>query len=71
MDMLKTYENKTGKQLQISLSSVMSICGSVVNAYLNKEMHISFGCEDSRMYADIGRDRFAVVIPNNLIELFI
>jgi uncharacterized protein (DUF169 family) len=71
MHMLKTYENKTGKRLQTSLSSIMSICGSVVKAYLNKEIHISFGCEDSRTYGDIGRDRFAVAIPSNLVELFI
>jgi uncharacterized protein (DUF169 family) len=71
MDMLKTYGNKTGEQLQTSLSSVMSICGIVVRAYKDRQIHISFGCEDSRMYGDIGRDRFAVAIPNNLIESFI
>ena len=71
MHMLKTYQNKTGKQLQASLSSVMSICGSAVKAYLNKEIHISFGCEDSRKYSDIGRDRLAVAIPNSLVELLV
>ena len=71
MDMLRTYQNKTGKQLKTSVSSVMSICGSVVKAYLNNEICISFGCEDSRRYSDIGRDRFAVAIPNNLIESFV
>ena len=71
MDMLKTYENKTGEQLQTSLSSVMSICGVVVRAYKDKQIHISFGCEDSRKYSDIGRDRFAIAIPNNLVGLLI
>jgi len=72
MHILKVYHEKRGKNLDVSLSSVMSICGSVaVKTFETGEINISFGCEDSRKYADIGRNRLAIGIPSQLFEIFI
>jgi len=51
---------------------MMSICGGVAaKAYLKREICISFGCQDSRKYADIGRENLVVGIPKNLLNIFI
>lgn len=72
MHLLAAYHDKKGENLDISLSSVMGICGNVcVKTFETREINISFGCEDSRKYTKIGRDRLAVGIPGQLFEIFV
>jgi len=72
MHLLGTYHDKKGENLDISLSSIMGICGNVcVKTFETGGINISFGCEDSRKYADIGRNRLAIGMPSQLFEIFI
>ena len=72
MDLIKVYSNHNGEDLDISLYSMMSICGGVaVRTYLEGKISISFGCDDARKYADIRRENLAVGIPNKLFKVFV
>ena len=72
MDFVKVFNNKYGKNLECSLCSMMSICGGIaVATYLNKNINISFGCNDSRRFADMKRDNLAIGIPNRLFKVFV
>lgn len=72
MNLLKAYQNHQGENLDISLSSVVSVCGNIaVRTFLGQEINISFGCDDSREYGNIGRDRLVVGIPKRLFDIFI
>ena len=71
MRMLKVYQNKTGGRMEVSLSSVMSVCGvAAVEAYVQGKVSISFGCEDSRSFGGVSRDRLVVGIPAQLLDIF-
>ena len=51
---------------------MVSICGGIaVRTYLENEISFSFGCDDSRKYADIRRENLAVGIPNRLFKIFV
>jgi len=70
MKLLYLYHNKQGKNLDISLCSMMSICsGIAVKTYLNNEITFSFGCADSREYARISRERLVVGVPKKHFDL--
>ena len=72
MRLIKIYHSHKGKDLNISLSSMMSICGGIaVRTYLKGKISFSFGCDDSRRYADMRRENLAVGIPNRLFKVFI
>ena len=72
MNFIRVFNNKYGKSVNCSLCSMMSICGGIAAAtYLNKNINISFGCNDSRRFADIKRDNLAIGIPRELFEDFL
>ena len=72
MNIIKTYHNKRGRNLDVSLCSMMSICGGIaVRAFKENRISFSFGCDDSRKYADIGRDRLVIGIPKSMFEIFV
>lgn len=72
MDIVKTYQANTGKNLDASLCGMMPICGSIaVRTYLTKNITFSFGCDKSRKSAQLGRDVLAVGIPQRLFEMFL
>ncbi|MBA7527804.1 hypothetical protein ES705_19983 [subsurface metagenome] len=72
MYLIKVYQRHTGKNLDITLCNMMPICGYVtVRTYLTEKIGLSFGCDNSRGLADVGRDRLAIGIPNRLAKLFI
>ena len=72
MRLIKIYHNYKGKNLKINLFSMMSICsGIAVRTYLEGKISFSFGCDDSRKYADIRRENLAVGIPHRLFKIFI
>ena len=72
MNLLKIYNNNRNKNLDVSLPSMMPICGGIaVETYRKKKMSLSFGCDDSRKYAHIGKARLAVGIPKNLFKVFV
>jgi len=72
MNLIKMYHNRQGVNLDVSLCSMMSICGGIAaRTYLDEKISISFGCDDSRKYADMRRENLAIGIPNKLFNIFI
>jgi len=64
MRFLNVYQRVFGENLKVNLSGFAAVCGNVaVNTYLHKKVSLSFGCEDSRQYGGISRDRLIVGIP--------
>ena len=64
MRLLSVYQGVFGEKLRVELSGFAAVCGNVaVNGYLHKRISLSFGCEDSRQYGGISRDRLVVGIP--------
>ncbi|MBU0570550.1 MAG: DUF169 domain-containing protein [Candidatus Omnitrophica bacterium] len=71
-NLIKTYNGVKGASLNTSFSGMLSICGGIVaNTFLKNEISLSFGCDDSRKYARMGRDTLVVGIPNRLFEVFV
>ncbi|MFC1658799.1 DUF169 domain-containing protein, partial [Candidatus Omnitrophota bacterium] len=72
MELIRIYHERQGRNLDVSLCSMMSICAGVAaRVYLKKEVCLSFGCVDSRKFADIRRENLAIGIPNRLFNLFL
>jgi len=72
MNLTGLYQKYTGKNLDISLSNMMSICGGVaVRSYLEEKITLSFGCVDARNFAGLERYTVAVGIPRNLFHIFV
>jgi len=71
MNLLKVFQQYKGENLTVNLSSIMGVCGNVaVKTYLEGKISISFGCDDSREYGRISRDRLAVGIPYSELSIF-
>ncbi|MFA5069184.1 MAG: DUF169 domain-containing protein [Candidatus Omnitrophota bacterium] len=72
MSLTKIYNNKVNKNLDVSLRTIMAVCGGVaVKAYLEEKMCLSFGCDDSRKFADMRMENLAVGIPKKLFKIFL
>ena len=72
MLIIKVYNNRTGKNIEVFLNSMMGLCGNIaVKTFLQEKINISFGCLDSRKFAEIGRHRLAVGIPRKLFKVFV
>lgn len=72
MKIIKVYNNHNGKNVEVSLNSMMGLCGNIAaKTFLKEGINISFGCLDSRKFAEIGRDRLAVGIPRKLFKVFV
>ena len=70
-EMVKVYNYHYGDELDISLSSMMSVCsGIVAKTYREEQFSLSFGCDDSRKFAEMGRDTLAVGVPKKLFSVF-
>ncbi len=70
MKLLYLYHNKEGKNLDISLCSMMSICGGIaVKTFIENEITFSFGCAESREFARISRERLVVGVPKKHFDL--
>jgi len=69
MELLKLWQSEfSGANLPSRFSSILSVCGNVaVGCYLSEDMSLSFGCDDAREFAGIGRDRLVIGIPYSLI----
>ncbi len=71
MSLIKIYHNKKGGNLDVSLCPMMAVCSGVaVRTYLEKKISFSFGCDDSRKFADMRRENLAVGIPKKLFKIF-
>lgn len=72
MKIIKIYNNYNGKNVDVALNSMMGLCGNIAaKTFLEDKINISFGCLDSRKFADIGPDRLVVGIPKKLFKVFI
>jgi len=72
MRLISLYQNQTGKDTYVDVSSLMSVCGNIaVRSFLTQQISISFGCDDSRLYGKIPRDRLVVGVPYALINVFL
>jgi len=70
MNLINLYHLKTGEKLDVSLCSMMSICGGIaVKTFLENRITFSFGCMDSRTYAHIGKERLVVGVPRDQFDL--
>jgi uncharacterized protein (DUF169 family) len=69
MELLKLWQSEFGgANLPSRFSSILSVCGNVaVGCYLSHDVSLSFGCDDAREFAGIGRDRLVIGIPYSLI----
>ena len=71
-ELVKIYNYRDGDNLDVSLNSMMPICGGIaVKSYLEKKISLSFGCDDSRKFSGLGRDTLTIGIPNNLFKVFV
>jgi len=69
MRLLRLFQKLTGKNVNVELSSIISVCGNVaVKCFLNGDICLSFGCDDAREYGAISRDRLIVGVPYSLIQ---
>ncbi|MBN1353196.1 MAG: DUF169 domain-containing protein [Candidatus Omnitrophica bacterium] len=72
MGLIKKYHSKEGSNLDVSLCTMMAVCGNIaVRAYLEEKISLSFGCDDSRKLANMGREYVAVGVPRKLFNLFV
>jgi len=72
MSLIKIYHNSKGGNLDVSLCTMMAVCGGVaVRTYLEEKISLSFGCDDSRRLADMRMENLAVGIPKKLFGLFL
>jgi len=72
MKIIKVYNNHNGENVKVSLNSMMGLCGNIAaKSFLQETISISFGCLDSRKFAEIGRDRLAVGIPRKLFRVLV
>ena len=71
-EMVKVYNSSYGDNLDVSLSSMMSVCsGIIAKTYREEKFSLSFGCDDSRKFADMGRDTLVVGVPKKLFGMFV
>ena len=72
MGLIKMYHNAAGGTLDVSLCTMMAICGGVaVRTYVEEKVSLSFGCDDSRTSARMRRENLAVGIPKRLFNVFV
>lgn len=64
MRLIKIYQEKLERVFRTEISSVISACGNVaVKAIQTQDTAISFGCDDSRTFGHVYRDRLYAGIP--------
>ena len=69
MRLIKIYQERLEKAFRTEISSVISACGNVVvKAIQTQDMAISFGCDDSRKFGRVYRDRLYAGIPYKQAE---
>lgn len=69
MKLVQQWSRIHGKNIDLSVSSIMAVCGSVAaGAYTRGGVCCSFGCPDARNRGKIGRDRMIIGIPANLAK---
>lgn len=69
MRLVQKWGDITGENLDFSVSSAMSVCGSVAAAaYMTGEIRCSFGCPEARNHGQIGRDRMIIGLPVEIAE---
>ncbi len=71
MRLISGWQKKSGMNLDVTISSVMAVCGWVAaRSYLTEKMCISFGCPESRTHGSIGNDRLIIGLPATDLESF-
>lgn len=69
MRLTQLYEKRQRRPIASDLSSVMSICANIaVRALQTGDAVLSFGCEDSRAFGGIPRERLVVGMPYAVVE---
>ena len=72
MKIIKVYNNRNGKNVEVALNSMMGLCGNIAaKTFLEEKITLSFGCTDSRKLADMRRENLAVGIPRKLFKVFV
>jgi len=69
MRFVRQWQRVHHTNLQISVSSIMAVCGSVAaGAFTGGKVCCSFGCPESRLHGCIGRDRLVIGVPVDYIN---
>jgi uncharacterized protein (DUF169 family) len=69
MRLLRLFQKLTGENMNVDLSSILSVCGNVaVKCFFTGNICLSFGCDDAREYGAISRDRLVVGVPYSLVQ---
>jgi uncharacterized protein (DUF169 family) len=72
MKLLQLYHIKLGRSFRTEIPSVICACGNtVVRAYQSQDLSISFGCDDSRAFGGLSRDRLYVGLPYSLARTLV
>jgi uncharacterized protein (DUF169 family) len=72
MRLVRLWQLTNGTDLDMEVSSVMAVCGSVVaRVHITGRICISFGCPDSRKHGAIGRDRLVIGLPVGAVRDFV
>ena len=67
MKLVRYWQIMTGRNLNIEISGMMSICGNVaVRSYIDQKISISFGCPDSREYGGIEKGQLVIGLPYHI-----
>ena len=67
MRLIQLYNCKCGRLYNTEISGVISACGNTaIKAYKTGDMAFSFGCDDSRTYGGLSRDRLYAGLPYSL-----
>jgi uncharacterized protein (DUF169 family) len=71
MRLIQIYQRKLKKQYQTKIAGVITVCANVtVKALQTQDMAISFGCDDSRTFGGLTRNRlYAGVLYALAVEL--
>lgn len=68
MRLLELYHIRLSRNYQTAISSIISACGNTaVRAYEKQDLAISFGCDDSRIFGGLSKDKLYVGLPYSLV----
>jgi uncharacterized protein (DUF169 family) len=71
MRFINQWQKVSGKVLDVSISSVMAVCGCVAaGTHISGKITLSFGCPESRSFGGISNDRLIIGVPAQLAENF-
>jgi uncharacterized protein (DUF169 family) len=70
MRLVRHWQKKTGENLAIKVSTMMSVCGNIaVKSYVDSTISVSFGCPDSREFGGIQKGQLVIGVPERIARV--